>query len=36
MSDLPLLTAAGAPVAVNPDRRLRREARSQGWPVLTF
>ena len=36
MSDLPLLTAAGAPVAVNPDRRLRREARTQGWPVLTF
>lgn len=36
MSDLPLLTAAGRPVAVNPDRRLRREARSQGWPVLTF
>jgi HAD superfamily hydrolase (TIGR01490 family) len=36
MSDLPLLTAAGRPVAVNPDRRLRREARTQGWPVLTF
>src|SRR5947209_7628961 len=36
MSDLPLLSAAGAPVAVNPDRRLRREARTQGWPVLTF
>ena len=35
-SDLPLLAAAGRPVAVNPDRRLRREARSQGWPVLTF
>ena len=36
MSDLPLLTAAGRPVAVNPDRKLRREARLQGWPVLTF
>jgi HAD superfamily hydrolase (TIGR01490 family) len=36
MSDLPLLSAAGRPVAVNPDRRLRREARTQGWPVLTF
>lgn len=36
MSDLPLLAAAGRPVAVNPDRRLRREARTQGWPVLTF
>ncbi len=22
--------------AVNPDRRLRREARTHGWPVLTF
>ena len=36
MSDLPLLTAAGRPVAVTPDRRLRREARLQGWPILTF
>jgi len=36
MSDLPLLSAAGGPVAVNPDRRLRREARTLGWPVLTF
>jgi phosphoserine phosphatase len=36
MSDLPLLTAAGRPAAVNPDRRLRREARMCGWPVLTF
>jgi phosphoserine phosphatase len=36
MSDLPLLTAAGRPVAVNPDRRLRREANTNGWPVLTF
>ena len=36
MSDLPLLSAAGRPVAVNPDRRLRREARTQGWPVLAF
>ena len=36
MSDLPMLAAAGRPVAVNPDRRLRREARTQGWPVLTF
>ena len=36
MSDLPRRTAAGRPVAVNPDRPLRREARLQGWPVLTF
>lgn len=33
-SDLPLLTACGHPVAVNPDRRLRNAAASAGWPVL--
>ena len=33
-SDLPLLTAAGRPVAVNPDRRLRRAAEDAGWPIL--
>lgn len=33
-SDLPLLQAAGRPVAVNPDRRLRRAATAAGWPVL--
>ena len=33
-SDLPLLSAAGRPVAVNPDRRLRRAAQVAGWPVL--
>jgi len=33
-SDLPLLEAAGRPVAVNPDRRLRRVAATAGWPVL--
>lgn len=33
-SDLPLLTACGHPVAVNPDRRLREAAASGGWPVL--
>jgi len=33
-SDLPLLTACGHPVAVNPDRRLREAATSAGWPVL--
>lgn len=33
-SDLPLLAACGRPVAVNPDRRLRRAATSAGWPVL--
>jgi HAD superfamily hydrolase (TIGR01490 family) len=33
-SDLPLLTACGRPVAVNPDRRLRAAARANGWPVI--
>jgi HAD superfamily hydrolase (TIGR01490 family) len=35
-TDLPLLTAVGAPVAVNPDRRLRAIAHKHGWPVRTF
>ena len=26
----------GKPVAVNPDRALRRVAQQRGWPVLTF
>jgi HAD superfamily hydrolase (TIGR01490 family) len=33
ISDLPLLEAVGRPVAVNPDRRLRRLAVQRGWPV---
>lgn len=33
-SDLPLLSACGHPVAVNPDRRLREAATSAGWPVV--
>ena len=32
--DLPLLAAVGEAVAVNPDFRLRREARSRGWKVI--
>jgi HAD superfamily hydrolase (TIGR01490 family) len=35
-TDLPMLLEVGHPVAVNPDRALRREAASQGWPVLDF
>lgn len=31
--DLPLLRCAGLPNAVNPDRRLRRLATAEGWPV---
>jgi HAD superfamily hydrolase (TIGR01490 family) len=35
-SDLPFLEVVGHPVAVNPDRELRRVARDRGWPVLAF
>ena len=35
-TDLPFLEAVGRPVAVNPDRELRRIARERGWPILTF
>lgn len=34
--DLPLLEAAGHPVAVNPDRKLARIAAERGWPIETF
>ena len=33
-SDLPFLEVVGHPVAVNPDRELRRVAADRGWPVL--
>ena len=35
-TDLPFLEAVGHPVAVNPDRALRRIAAARGWPVLRF
>jgi HAD superfamily hydrolase (TIGR01490 family) len=35
-TDLPFLEVVGSPVAVNPDRELRRIARERGWPILTF
>lgn len=35
-TDLPFLEAVGNPVAVNPDRELRRIAAERGWPVLAF
>jgi HAD superfamily hydrolase (TIGR01490 family) len=35
-SDVPLLEAVGHPVAVNPDRELRRLAARRGWPVERF
>jgi len=35
-TDLPFLEAVGHPVAVNPDRKLRRVATSRGWPIMQF
>ena len=35
-TDVPFLEAVGHPVAVNPDRELRRLAAERGWPVLHF
>jgi HAD superfamily hydrolase (TIGR01490 family) len=35
-TDVPFLEAVGNPVAVNPDRELRRLAAERGWPVLRF
>ena len=32
VTDLPLLGAVGHPVAVNPDKELRRVAEEHGWP----
>ena len=34
--DLPLLTAVGTPVAINPDRGLEQHARGEGWRVLAL
>jgi phosphoserine phosphatase len=33
-TDLPFLEAVGHPVAVNPDRALRRTPTERSWPVL--
>ncbi len=33
ITDLPLLCAVGSPVVVNPDARLRREAKRRGWTM---
>jgi HAD superfamily hydrolase (TIGR01490 family) len=35
-TDLPFLESVGSPVAVNPDRELRRAAAERGWPILEF
>lgn len=34
--DVPILSLVGHPVAINPDRRLRRHADREGWPVHDF
>jgi len=35
-TDLPLLEAVGNPVAVNPDRELRKVAEEREWPIREF
>ena len=35
-TDLPFFEAVGNPVAVNPDRELRRICAERGWPTLEF
>jgi HAD superfamily hydrolase (TIGR01490 family) len=35
-TDLPMLEIVGHPVAVNPDRALRRIAQLRGWEILRF
>jgi len=35
-SDIPMLSAVGHPVAVNPDAELERVAAREGWEVLRF
>ena len=34
--DVPLLEAVGNPHTLNPDSRLTRHARAQGWPIARF
>jgi HAD superfamily hydrolase (TIGR01490 family) len=36
ITDVPMLSVVGNPVAVNPDRELRREAEERGWQVRYF
>ena len=35
-TDLPMLQAVGHPVAVNPDKELRKEAEVRGWDIRDF
>jgi len=36
INDVPMLSAVGRPVAVNPDSALRDEARRRGWEIRDF
>jgi HAD superfamily hydrolase (TIGR01490 family) len=36
ITDLPLLEAVGNPVAVNPDKELRKAAEERAWPIRDF
>ncbi|MEA2554798.1 MAG: hypothetical protein QOI60_129 [Actinomycetota bacterium] len=36
ITDLPMLEVVGNPVAVNPDKELRREAEERGWQIRDF
>lgn len=36
LNDLPLLSEVGHPVAVDPEPRLRAEAQSRGWPIVSL
>jgi HAD superfamily hydrolase (TIGR01490 family) len=36
VTDLPMLEVVGFPVAVNPDRELRRIANERGWDIRSF
>jgi HAD superfamily hydrolase (TIGR01490 family) len=36
ITDLPMLDAVGHPVAVNPDRELRKVAQQRGWRIRDF
>ena len=36
VTDVPMLAAVGHPVAVNPDKALRKHATDAGWPVRVF
>ena len=36
ITDVPMLSVVGNPVAVNPDKELRREAEERGWQIRDF